>query len=124
DHTDYVAAYKQQKKPQKGIEFADKLVALGDKAEPGIRYQALFARSMAFASLPLKESDPGAKEIATKAREAALLGLKTLDELKKPDNISEADWPNKKKQHAILFNYKVGNAEMITKDYQAAVQYF
>ena len=120
----YATAYNQQKNPQKVIEFADKLVALGDKAEPGIRYQALFARSMAFASLPLKESDPGAKEIATKAREAALLGLKTLDELKRPDNISEADWPNTKKQPAILFNYTAGNAAMITKDYPAAVQSF
>lgn len=120
----YASVYNQLKNPQKVIEFADKLVALGDKAEPGIRYQALFARSMAFASLPLKDSDPGAKDIANKARAAALLGLKTLDELKKPDNVSDEDFKKQKQQPAILFNYTAGNAAMIAKDYPAAVQSF
>ncbi len=120
----YASVYNQLKNPQKVIEFADKLVALGDKAEPGIRYQALFARSMAFASLPLKDSDPGAKEIANKARQAALLGLKTLDELKKPDNVSDEDFKKQKQQPAILFNYTAGNAAMIAKDYAAAAQSF
>src|SRR5207253_8679263 len=40
----YYLAYTQLKNPQKVIEYADKLVALGDKAEPGIRYEALYAR--------------------------------------------------------------------------------
>jgi len=35
-------AYTQLKNPQKVIEYADKLVALGDKVEPGIRYEALY----------------------------------------------------------------------------------
>src|ERR1700721_1615227 len=73
----YYRAYTQLKNPQKVIEFADKLVALGDKAEAGIRYEALYARALAYASLPPKEQDAAA---ATKARDAARVGVKTLDE--------------------------------------------
>ena len=115
----YYRAYTELKNPQKVIEYADKLVALGDKAEPGIRYEALYARAISFAGM--NSTDPAA---AAKAREAALLGLKTLDELKKPDNISAEDWPAKKRPAAILFNFTAGNAAMTMKDYAAAVASF
>ncbi len=115
----YYRAYTELKNPQKVIEYADKLVALGDKAEAGIRYEALYARALSYAGL--NSPDPAA---AAKAREAALLGLKTLDELKKPDNISAEDWPKKKLQPAILFNYTAGNAAMTMKDYPASVASF
>src|SRR6267378_4231094 len=115
----YYRAYTELKNPQKVIEYADKLVALGDKAEPGIRYEALYARAISFAGM--NSTDPAA---AAKAREAALLGLKTLDELKKPDNISVEDWPAKKRPAAILFNFTAGNAAMTMKDYAAAVASF
>ena len=115
----YYRAYTELKNPQKVIEYADKLVTLGDKAEPGIRYEALYARAISFAGM--NSTDPAA---AAKAREAALLGLKTLDELKKPDNISAEDWPGKKRPAAILFNFTAGNAAMTMKDYAAAVASF
>src|SRR5712671_4320677 len=78
----YYRAYTQLKNPQKVIEYADKLVGLGDKAESGIRYEALYARALSCASLNVKDTDPTAKDMATKCREGAQLGLKTLDELK------------------------------------------
>jgi hypothetical protein len=117
----YYRAYTQLKNPQKVIEFADKLVALGDKAEAGIRYEALYARALAYSSLPPKEQDAAA---ATKARDAAALGLKTLDELKKPDAMSAEDFAKQKLQPGILFNYTAGNASMLLKDYPAAVASF
>ena len=120
----YYRAYTQLKNPQKVIEYADKLVALGDKAEPGIRYEALYARALSYAGLNIKETDPAAKELATKGREAALLGLKTLDELKKPDTMSAEDFAKQKQQPAILFNYTAGSAAMTMKDYAAAVASF
>jgi len=120
----YYRAYTQLKNPQKVIEYADKLVTLGDKAEPGIRYEALYARALSYAGLNIKETDPAAKDLATKAREAALLGLKTLDELKKPDNMSAEDFAKQKQQPAILFNYTAGSAAMIMKDYAAAAGSF
>jgi hypothetical protein len=120
----YYRAYTQLKNPQKVIEYADKLVTLGDKAEPGIRYEALYARALSYAGLNIKETDPAAKDLATKAREAALLGLKTLDELKKPDNMSAEDFAKQKQQPAILFNYTAGSAAMLIKDYAAAAASF
>jgi hypothetical protein len=116
----YVGDYNQQKNPQKVIEFADKLVTLGDKADPGQRYQVLYARGLAYASLNATEQTSG----AAKAREAALLGLKTLDELKKPDNVTDEDFKKQKQQPAILFNYTAGNASMNAKDYAAAAHSF
>src|SRR5260370_1736930 len=120
----YYRAYTQLKSPQKVIEYADKLVTLGDKAEPGIRYEALYARALSYAGLNIKETDPAAKDLATKAREAALLGLKTLDELKKPDNMSAEDFAKQKQQPAILFSYTAGSAAMLIKDYAAAAASF
>ena len=64
----YYRAYTQLKNPQKVIEYADKLVALGDKVEPGIRYEALYARALSYAGLNVKDTDPAAKDLATKAR--------------------------------------------------------
>jgi hypothetical protein len=120
----YYRAYTQIKNPQKVIEYADKLVGLGDKAEAGIRYEALYARALSCAGLNLKETDASAKDTATKCREGAQLGLKTLDELKKPDNMSAEDFTKQKLQPAILFNYTAGNASMLLKDYPAAVTSF
>ena len=115
----YYTAYTQLKNPQKVIEYADKLLALGDKAEPGIRYQALYARALSCASPNCQ--DPAA---AAKAREAALQGLKTLDEIKKPDTTSAEEFAKQKLPAAILFNYTAGNAAMTLKDYAAAVGSF
>jgi len=42
-------------------------VALGDKVEPGIRYEALYARALSYAGLNVKDTDPAAKDLATKA---------------------------------------------------------
>ena len=116
----YYRAYTALKNPQKVIEYADKLVALGDKAEPGIRYEALYARALSFASLSAPEQAAG----AAKAREQALLGLKTLDELKKPDNMSDEDFKKQKQQPAILFNYTAANAAIASKDFASGAASF
>ena len=116
----YYRAYTQLKNPQKVIEYVDKLVALGDKAEAGIRYEALYARALAYATL--NATDSAAQ--APKARDAASLGLKVLDELKKPENMADADFAKQKTQPAILFNYTGGNTSMTLKDYAPAVTFF
>jgi hypothetical protein len=116
-------AYNQLKSYPKVIEYADKLLALGDKVEPPVRYQAYYARAFAYSALT---NDPLTKDPAQaqKAREAALAGLKTLNELKKPDSMSQEDFDKQKQQPTILFNYTAGTAAMNMKDYQAAVDSF
>jgi len=115
----YYNAYSQLKSYPKVIEYADKLLALGDKVEAPIRYQAYYARAFAYSNLNPPPTDP---EQAKKARQAALEGLKTLNELKKPDNMSQEDFDKQKKQPSILFNYTAANASMVLKDYPAAIE--
>jgi hypothetical protein len=113
----YYNAYSQARNFQKVIENADKLLAL-DKVEAPIRYQAYYARAFAYSNLSPAPTDPAQ---ATKAREAALAGLKTLGEVKKPDAMSEEDFNTQKKQPMILFNYTAASAAMTLKDFQSAI---
>ena len=113
----YFNAYSQAKNFPKVIEYADKLLALGDKVEAPARYQAYFARAFAYSNLP--PADQGTQ--AAKACDAAKNGLKTLGELKKPDNMSEEDFNKGKQQPTILFNYTLATCSMAQKDYQAAI---
>ena len=119
----YYNAYSQLKNWAKVTEYADKLLALGEKVEPPIRYQAYYARAFAYSNLPQPKGEPdaAAKEQGAKARESAKAGLKTLNELKKPDSMSEDDFNKQKQQPAILFNYTLAQCSMIQKDYQTAI---
>src|SRR5215467_14865034 len=114
----YVNAYNQLKNPDKVIEYADKTVALGnDKVEAVVRYQVLYARALAYATLKPDAQAAG----AAKAREACTAGLKALDEVKKPDNLSEDDFKKQKLQPTILFHFTCATAAMAAKDYPGAV---
>ncbi len=113
----YFQAYGALKNFPKVIENADKLVALGDKVDAPVRYQAYYARAFAYTNL-----NPPDKDQAMKAREAALNGLKTLSALKKPDNMSDEDWNKQKQQPTTLFNYTAAVAAMTMKDCASAVE--
>lgn len=121
----YYRAYGALKNYPKVIENADKLTAIGDKAEAPIRYEALYYRSLAYTSAPApKDTDPDAKDRATKARDTAVAGLKALGDLKKPDTASDADFAAQKKGPTILLNFTAGNASMTLKDAAAAIGFF
>jgi hypothetical protein len=47
--------------------------------------------------------------------------LKTLNELKKPDAMSEDDFNKQKQQPTTVFNYTVATCSMVQKDYQTAI---
>jgi tetratricopeptide (TPR) repeat protein len=115
----YYNAYSQLKNFPKVIEYADKLLALGDKVEAPVRYQAYYARAFAYSNMNPPPTDA---EVNKKARQAALDGVKTLNDLKKPDNMSQEDFDKQKKQPAILFNYTAATAAMQAKDYAAAIE--
>lgn len=114
----YVNAYNQLKNPDKVIEYADRTVALGDKVDAGTRYGVLYARALAYATLKPEAQAAG----AAKAREAAQAGLKALDEVKKPDNLTEEDFKKQKLQPAILFRFTCAKAAEAAKDFPGAVE--
>lgn len=124
----YYQAYSQLKNYQKVIENADKLVALNDKVDAGARYQALYARAFAYnaiiadpANAKTLAVDPA---LAKTAQDAAVAGLKALDEVKKPESLTDDAFATQKKQIQIYFNGTAAQAAMIQKDYPSAVQYY
>lgn len=124
----YYQAYSQLKNYPKVIENSDKLVALGDKVDAGARYQALYARAYAYNAIIADpaQAKTGAQDaaMAKTAQEAAVAGLKALDEVKKPESMTEDAFATQKKQIQIYFNGTAAQAAMIQKDFSSAVQYY
>ncbi|HEV2224061.1 MAG TPA: hypothetical protein VGR84_13765 [Candidatus Acidoferrales bacterium] len=131
--TDY-QAYNQLKDYPKTIDAIDKFLAVPDDkltVIPGVtkekvtgdRLQALYIRAVAFNQV-FNEKDPNAQDELTKARQAALDGLKVLGELPKPANMTDDQFTQQKKPPEILFNYTAGSAAFQLKDYKDAIDSF
>jgi len=116
----YYQSYFQLKDYAKVMEYADKMVALGDKVDANAKYAALYARALAFASLPAAGQATQAKG-AVAAAEAA---LKLIPELKKPDNMDDNAFSEQKKQATNYLNGTAAQAAMVSKDYPNAIKYY
>jgi tetratricopeptide (TPR) repeat protein len=113
----YYQAYGQLKNFPKVMEYADKTLALGDKINAGEKYQALYARAFAYNSM--NSPDPA---LAKTAQAAAIEGLKALEDVKKPDQLTDDAFATQKKQIQIYFNGTAAQAAMVQKDYPSAIQ--
>lgn len=114
----YYQTYFVLKNYAKAIEYTDKLVALGDKAAVGSRVTAIQARMQLFntpGAFDPKAAD--ARDQLTKQRDAALLGVKLLPDLKK-SNPKVTDDQIKAVQSAL--EGAAGAADVQLKDYPAA----
>ncbi|MDP9340095.1 MAG: hypothetical protein M3P45_14635 [Acidobacteriota bacterium] len=124
----YYQAYSQLKNYPKVIENADKVVALGDKVDAGARYQALYARAFAYNAIIVDpaQAKTGATDaaLAKSALAAAVAGLKALDEVKKPDTMTDDAFATQKKQIQIYFNGTAAQAAAIQKDNASAITYY
>lgn len=119
-HQFYYTSYYQLKNYAKAIEYTDKLVALGDKADVTQRVTAIQARIQLYPSV-YKSDAPDARDQAMKERDAALLGAKLLPDLKKakPDITDE-----QLKTFTSAMQGAAGTASIQLKDYPAAVTAF
>lgn len=115
----YLQAYGAQKNYAKLIETADKLVALGDKADSLVRAQACYARASSYLALPAADQATQAKG----QRDATAVCLKLLDEVKKPEGATDEAFATSKKQYATLFNNAAAQAATVQKDYPGAAGY-
>ena len=113
----YYRDYRELKNSPKVIEYSDKLVALGDKADANARFQALYARAIAYDTLR-----PNDAAQAKQAKEAAALGLSTLNELKKPENVSGTAFAAERKPIMVYLDETSGTASMTLKDYAGAIE--
>lgn len=115
--------YNELKNFPKSIEYADKLLALGDKIDLGTRVQAAYIRSYNFHQV-FNAQAPDADEQARRAREAALLGVELIGKLPKPDNLTPEQFEQQKAPPLALFYYTAGFAALHLKQYVAAIDSF
>jgi len=113
----YYRDYRELKNFPRVIEYSDKLVALGDRADASARFQTLYARAIAYDAL--RPNDPPQ---AKQAKEAAALGLRTLSEIKKPENVSDAAFAAERKPIMVYLDETEGAASMTLRDYAGAIE--
>jgi tetratricopeptide (TPR) repeat protein len=115
----YYNNYFGQKNYPKAIEYADKLIRMGDKVTPSDLYGAYYVRAASFNNI----QNPDA-ETAKAARAACLAALKVVDQIPKPDTEDAAKFAQEKKTSILLFNGTAANAAMAAKDYPGAIESF
>lgn len=119
----YVDTYSQLKNYPKVIEYADKLISLGDKVQLDARISADYIRSTAF-EFAFNPKDPNAKDQLQRTRDAADLGLMLLTQWQKPQTLTDEQYAQQKKLAAAAFNNAGGFAALQQKDYKAASNYY
>lgn len=121
----YTQSYGVQKNYAKVMEYADKLAALGDKIEPGERFNGYYTHAAAYSALlqDPAQANTGAKDpaIAKAAQAAAASALDTLSQVKKPDNVADDAWSKQVMQFKTFLNGVSAQASMVAKDCAGAV---
>lgn len=116
----YYQTYFQLKDYAKSIDYTDKLVALGDQADLATRLGAIQARVQLF-PLAFKANAPDASSQLQKAKDAAVLGLKLLPDLKKANSAVTDD---QVKTLTTTLQNSLGTVDLQMKDYPGAVEAF
>jgi tetratricopeptide (TPR) repeat protein len=122
-YRDYYTTYMALKNYAQVIEYADRMIALGDKIDSTGRLEAYYTRAQAF-YLGMADKTLQTPDALTKARDSALAGLKALDDLKKPDNVPADQFEQQKKGVKVLFNAVAALSSTSMKDYAAAAGYY
>ena len=122
-YRDYYQTYMALKNFGQVIEYADRMIALGDKIDASGRLEAYYTRAQAF-YLGASDKTLQTPDALTKARDTSLAGLKALDDLKKPDNVPADQFEQQKKGVKVLFNAVAALASTNMKDFTAAAGYY
>ncbi len=122
-YRDYYTTYMALKNYAQSVEYADRMIALGDKIDTTGKLEAYYTRAQAF-YLGAGGKDMQTPDALTKAREASIAGLKVLDDLKKPDAVAADQFEQQKKGVKVLFNAVAALASTNMKDYAGAAGYY
>lgn len=117
----YYQTYFQLKQYKKAIDYADKLVALGDKADLARRVAGLQARVALF-PYAFNAQTPDLQDQLTKQRDAALQGAKLLQQYKAAPGTKLTD--DQYKKYMNTFYSAAGYADLQLKANSDAVQAF
>ncbi len=123
-YRDYYSTYMALKNYAQAIEYTDRMIALGDKIDSTGRLEAYYTRAQAFFLGVGPDKTLQTPDALTKARDAAIAGLKAVDDLKKPDAAPADQFEQQKKGVKVLFNAVAALASTNMKDYAAAVGYY
>jgi len=103
-------------------------VGLGDKVDAATKYAALYQRALAYNALltdPATAKQAGADaNLAKGAEDAAVLALKFLDEVKKPENMTDDQFTKQKETVKIFLNGVAAQAAVIQKNFPKAIEYY
>ena len=122
-YRDYYTTYMALKNFAQVIEYADRMIALGDKIDTTGRLEAYYTRAQAF-YLGMSDKSLQTPDALGKARDASVAGLKALDDLKKPDAVPADQFEQQKKGVKVLFNAVAAMASTTMKDYAGAAGYY
>ena len=123
-YRDYYQTYMALKNYAQVIEYCDRMIALGDKIDTTGKLEAYYTRAQAFYLGMSSDKSLQTPDALNKARDAALAGLKVLEDLKKPDNVPQDQFDQQKKGVKVLFNAVAALASTSLKDYAAAAGYY
>ncbi len=122
-YRDYYLTCYSMKNFACAMEYADRQIALGDKIDTQGRLEAEVARAQAY-YVGSNDKALQTPDVQTKARDAAVQGLKTLDDWKKPDAMAADQYEQQKKGFTVLFNTIAAMTSMSLKDYPSAGNYY
>jgi hypothetical protein len=125
----YYENYFAQKNYPRTIEYADKTVALGDaNVDATTKYKALNAHLQAYNAMLVDPATAAsvAKDavMAKSAQDAAVNAMKVLNDIKKPEGVTDEAFAAQKTQLMLFLNGIAAQAAMIQKDYPDAITYY
>jgi len=109
-YQDYYGAYFSLNNYPQAATYADKFLALGDKADFDSRMLALETREIAY-SVGRCDSAFQTPEASAKARDAATQGLQMLDQWQKPANLTGEQFAAAKASFGIILHSAAADAE-------------
>ncbi len=116
-------AARGEKDPQARLRLLDDFVVKFPASTLEDRINFAYTRSATFQAI-FNPKDANVKEELDSARQAADLGLKLLNDWKKPATLTDDQYTQQKKLAATTFNSTGGFVALQQKDYKAAVNYF
>src|ERR1700722_12855237 len=123
----YTQAYLTQKNYQRMMEYADKTIGLGDKLDPNAKYGAYYAHALACNAIVSDPANKAAAQdpaLAKGCQAAAANALKALNDLKKPDNVTDDAFNAQKLPLQLFLNGVAAQAAMVQKNYVDAIGYY
>ena len=110
EYQDYYVAYFSVGNYPQAAAYADRLLALGEKADVNSRMLALETREMAY-SIGCGDSAFQTPEASIKAKDAATQGLYMLNQWQKPENLTNEQFAAEKTSLGIILNSVAADAD-------------